>query len=90
MIHVHPINRLRQRFRFLINSTACSRSQHINSCAICSMDPVVIPYQTCCGHIYCYTCLRHAIFEAAGSKNYKCEICGTKVTSSQPYSRSTL
>ena len=54
------------------------------SCSICSMDPILIPYQTQCGHLYCYVCLRNAIVEA-GAMKYRCQMCGAKITSSQPF-----
>lgn len=53
----------------------------IYSCAICSLKPIVIPYKTSCGHMYCYTCLRSALVD---NSQYRCMVCGVKVASSKP------
>jgi len=56
-------------------------SDAIYSCAICSLKPIVIPYKSSCGHMYCYTCLRSALVD---NSKYRCMVCGVKVTSSKP------
>ena len=50
-------------------------------CAICSLKPIVIPYMTSCGHLYCYACLRLAMSD---DLRYRCMICGQRVVSSGP------
>ena len=52
-----------------------------HACSICAMKPIVIPYKTSCGHVYCYACLRLAMSD---NLNYKCAVCGRKVVSSEP------
>jgi hypothetical protein len=51
------------------------------SCAICSLEPIVIPYKTSCGHVYCYTCLKSALVD---NFHYRCMVCGEKVVSNEP------
>lgn len=52
------------------------------SCGICNIDPIPLPYETACGHLYCYACLRIAITD---NHNFRCIRCGSKVASSRPY-----
>jgi len=50
------------------------------TCAICSTINVTIPYGSkSCQHIFCYSCLRHAVTD---NLNYPCPECGMVVKSS--------
>lgn len=61
------------------NNAVCP--SHEMPCAICNMRPIAIPYETSCGHFYCYTCLRLA---ASDEINLKCVICGEIINRSSP------
>ena len=52
------------------------------SCGICNIKPIPVPYAVGCGHLYCYTCLRIAVTD---NIHYCCIICGAKVISSRPF-----
>ena len=54
------------------------------ACPVCLETPIVAPRMTCCGHVFCWTCLLRYIAESArpvstspgsGSKWRKCPIC---------------
>lgn len=52
------------------------------SCGICNIIPIPVPYEAGCGHLYCYTCLRIAVTD---NIHYCCIICGGNVTNSRPF-----
>jgi hypothetical protein len=52
------------------------------SCGICNIKPIPVPYEVGCGHLYCYTCLRIAVTD---NIHYCCMICGARVISSRPF-----
>mmetsp|Transcript_9204 Transcript_9204/g.11599 ORF Transcript_9204/g.11599 Transcript_9204/m.11599 type:complete len:404 (-) Transcript_9204:1286-2497(-) len=76
-------NRITSTLQHISSSASAVVVDNNLPCAICSSKPIIIPYQTCCGHLYCYVCLRKAVLDC-GASNYKCNICGRKVISSQP------
>ena len=51
--------------------------------------PIYTPYQTSCGHIYCYSCIAERIMRAADESDddqrWACLRCGEKVTEAHRY-----
>lgn len=60
-----------------------SHHDEAGPCPICGLNPIRVPYVTCCGHVYCYICLRQALIDT--DLNLRCYVCNAKVTSSKPY-----
>jgi hypothetical protein len=52
-------------------------------CPLCRATPILVPYETNCGHVYCYTCLwnhSHPSSSAAAG----CHVCRARITSCRP------
>jgi hypothetical protein len=60
--------------------TRVTRQRDEGRCEICNSQPMVVPYVTNCGHMYCYTCLWIAM---AQSSSFCCRRCAAHVTESR-------
>jgi len=49
-----------------------------SACPICSKDPIQTPYQSNCGHSFCYYCLKQ---NCMIDSNFPCPKCGSIVSS---------
>lgn len=71
-----PLSRLRARL-FPFNAAG-------TRCAICKSDPIMVPFQTSCGHLYCYTCL---FDEAVQTNMVYCRVCSEVIRRARPLTR---
>ena len=53
----------------------------IFSCPICQQNPMIIPVQTNCYHVYCYCCLYDYLVQKSGRH---CQICHQQIISCRP------
>jgi hypothetical protein len=73
-----PVTRLLTRFvHGQVSTTTC--------CPLCHADPIVVPFQASCSHVYCYTCLYKEYIRV---KPVRCRICARIVDSSRPLLKS--
>jgi peroxin-2 len=73
--------RIKQWFRRLFSLQSVTDSNMPDEvCAICSEDPITIPYKTNCGHVFCYYCIRGS---RMANHYFRCPRCETVVTSDE-------
>jgi peroxin-2 len=57
--------------------TSGSSPRSVVGCAICHRDPIPVPTQTACGHMFCYWCIA---YEMSVEQNDVCPLCNSKCT----------
>jgi hypothetical protein len=65
------VSPLRNLYRHLFG-----KLKHKNQCAICNIEPVVVPWYCSCNHLYCYTCVW---LEIEKRQNFVCKNCRNQI-----------
>jgi peroxin-2 len=79
-------NAVFNRFRIQSSSSSSSVLQNDSICPICSSF-INIPYQTNCGHKFCYYCLKVATMSESKPP---CNVCGTSISTIQRFQPNSL